>query len=584
MADGFNRHDRVNAKLIELAQGDVAEARLLREAIALASERPQTSLSNLDTQVFPRFRRSILSGRGSAHRDAHALVVAEERANIRELAFRGPGDQFREEHAAFCYLMYQGYQQRFVDRHPGETPEDFLNRARKSTMNLTRVVIRVLSQLYRRPPKREVAEGTPEHIATALNELWSDQYNLDLLAIDRYTRLVGTVAVRPFYDPESPGKIRLWAFLSHQLRVIPDPKRPWKPRAVIERHEPFKERTRIIIWTAKTFLLITEKGIAKGMPHTLGRIPLTFFKDDRCFTSFFVEGRGRGMCDQNAVINAKLTDINEIEQFQGFSVPVAINPDEKTKLVIGPRRVVVFRPDTKDEPVGLTFESPDAPLGQLRAGIDKDINNLFREQQVPDAALGAEIGRRALSGVAIRQAMSPILEDNKERALMMSPVELDMADNALRIRSSHEGDAFPYKPDEERPVFATHYAQIEFAIDVRDQISQEEHDIAHAMRTPAQIMREKDPVRFKTPEDSLEQWNKNRAELKAGGFPVPGPMVDGGPDGGLVPPPREPDLAAELEDLAAELSEIADSRVLAGGNGSGKTGETALDAAMLGRF
>jgi len=579
MADGFNKHDSVNARLLVLAQGDVEEAKLLRSAIALASERANISLSNLDTQVFPRFRRSILTGRGKAHRDAHAMTVAAIRQNIKELAFRGPGDQFREEHAAFCYLMYQGYQQRFVDRHPGETPEDFLNRARKSTMNLTRLVIRVLSQLYRRPPKREPNEGTPDHIKDALIELWSDQFNLDLLAVDRYTRLVGTVAVRPFYDPESPGKIRLWAFLSHQLRVIPDPKRPWKPRAVIERHEPFAERSRIVIWTEKTFLLITEKGIAKGMPHNIGRIPLTFFKDDKCYTSFFVEGRGRGLCDQNATINAKLTDINEIEQFQGFSVPVAVNPDEKTKLMIGPRRIVVFRPDSSDEPFGLTFESPDAPLAELRAGIDADVRNVLRAEQVPDAALGADIGRRALSGVAIRQAMTPIIEDNKERGMLMSPVELDLADNALRIRSKHE-DAFVYDPEKDKPEFVVHFAQIEFPVDIRDRVMQEEFDVAQGIRTPASIMRERDPVRFKTHEEAVAQWEKNLAELRGASFIVPVAMEDGGPDANIVPPAREPDLMAQLE----ELADAADARVLAGGNGLSKGSETALDAALLGRF
>ncbi|KKN16089.1 hypothetical protein LCGC14_0979440 [marine sediment metagenome] len=581
MADDFNTSNRINARLLVLAEGDVEEAKLLRMAIALASERPDMLMQNLDTQVFPRFRRSILSGRGKSHRDAHAMSVAEARLDIREIAFRGPRDQFREEHAAFCYLMYQGYQQRFVDRHPGETPEDFLNRARKSTMNLTRLVIRVLSQLYRRPPKREVAAGTPEHIKKALTDLWSDQFNLDLLAVDRYTRLVGTVAVRPFWDPESPGNIRLWAFLSHQLRVIPDPRRPWKPRAVIERHEPFANRSRVIIWTDKTFLLITEKGIGKGMSHSLGRIPLTFFKDDKCYTSFFVEGRGRGLCDQNATINGKLTDINEVEQFQGFSVPVAVNPDDKVKLTIGPRRLVVFRPESKNEPFGLTFESPDAPLAELRAGIQSDVRNVLRQEQIPDAALGAEIGQRSLSGVAIRQAMTPIIEDNKERGTMMMPVELDLADNALRIRAKHE-EGFDYNPKTERPDFVTHYQPLDFPVDIRDQIAQAEFDVAQAIRTPAGIMRERDPVRFKTHEDALAQWKAQIEELRGAGFPVPVVLDDGGPDADLVPPPREPEVA-ELEDLE-NLVVIEADRVLAGGNGKSKSRGTALDEALLGRF
>lgn len=530
---------------------------------------------NIDSLVVPRFERSVMGGdRGGTYRDAHKMTVAQAKANIRGLAFRGPTDGFREEHAAFCYLMYQGFQQRFIDRHPGETPEAFLDRARKSTINLTRLVIRALSQLYRRPPKREIREGTSDHVKQALEEVWSNQYDLDLLAVDRYTRLLGTVGVRPFFDPESPGKVRLWAFLSHQLRVIPDSKRPWKPAAVIERHEPFAAQQRTIIWTDKTFLLIKENGEAHGMPHMLGRIPMTFFHDDRCYTSFFVEGRGRGLCDQNAVINGKLTDLNEIEQFQGFSVPVAVNPDED-KLTIGPRRVVVFTPDTKEEPYGLSFESPDAPLDELRRGIEKDIQNLLRQEQIPDAALGAEIGRRALSGVAIRQAMMPIIEDNKERGQMFAPVEEDLADVVLRLRA-HNDPMFNYTPATDRARFVVHYQPMDFPVDIRDRIAQDEFDIAQGIKTPPQIMRERDPNRFKTDEEAMAQWIANLQTLRGEGFPSHG-VTDDQQARGLVPPPAEADLSAE--DMLAELIEEVEgdigTSVLSGrGRGNG----TLIDA------
>lgn len=571
----FNVNSKMNQAILRLAQGDAKEAELLRQAMDLANLSRSGAMS-VDTLVVPRFSQSVLSGRGSTFRDAHAMTVAQAKMNVRALAFRGPGDQFREEHSAFCYLMYQGYQQRFVDRHPGETPEAFLDRARKSTINLTRLVIRVLSQLYRRPPKRETTGTTPEHVAKALGDIWSSQYNLDLLAIDRYTRLLGTIGVRPFHDPEAPGGIRLWAFLSHQLRVIPDPARPWKPRAVIERHEPFGTRSRIVIWTDKTFLLIKEDGKAHGMPHSLGRIPITFFRDDRCFTSFFVEGRGRGLCDQNAVINGKLTDINEVEQFQGFSVPVAVNPEEDN-LTIGPRRVLVFKPDTKDEPFGLEFKAPDAPLGELRAGIEADIRNLLRQEQIPDAALGAEIGRRALSGVAIRQAMAPIIEDNKERGIAFHPVEEDLADNVLRVKAKHED--FNYDPATDRATFAVHYTPMEFAVDIRDQIAQDEFDIAQGMKTPAELMHQRDPVRYKTHDDAVTQWKANLVELKGERFPSHG-VTDDDQARGIVPPPREQDPAELMAELVAEVEgDLGAGRrsVLAGANGNGNGNGSLLD-------
>lgn len=557
--------------LLQLAQGDAKEAALLRAAMKLAKLGSGFRRQNVDSLIIPSFQHTHSGNaqRGGSYRDAHAQVVAEENLNVREIAFRGPSDELREEHAAFCYLMYQGYQQRFVDRHPGETPEAYLDRARKSTINLTRLVIRVLSQLYRKPPRREIREATPDHVKIALREIWGNQFNLDLLAVDRYTRLLGTTAVRPFYDPSSPGGIKLWAFLSHQLRVIPDPARPWKPLAVIERHEPFANKQRIIIWTDKSFLLIKENGAAHGLPHSLGRIPITFFKDDRCFTSFFVEGRGRGLCDQNAVINAKLTDINEIEQFQGFAVPCAVNPKED-QITVGPRRVLVFEPASKDEPWGLEFKSPDAPISELRAGIQDDMRNLLRQEQVPDAALGAEIGRRALSGVAIRQAMSPIVSDNEERGLAFNPVEVDLADNMLRIKSAHESatGGFTYNPKGDQPHFTVDYQPIEFPTDIRDQIAQDEFDIAQGIETPPSIMRRRDPLKFKTHEEAVAAWEKNLAELRGERFPSHG-VTEDDQSRGLVPPPREEDPAEMLAELVAEVEGDLGTNVLAGGNGTG---------------
>ena len=558
---------RLNAALLQLAGGDMEEAALLRAAMDLAHVKGDFRL-NVDSHIIPRFYNSFIKTdeRGGTFRDAHRLTVDAAKQNTRGLAFRGPSDVFREEHAAFCYLMYQGYQQRFIDRHPGETPEQFLDRARKSTLNLTRLCIRILSQLYRKPPRREPRAEMPEQVKQALAGLWSPQFNLDLLAIDRYTRLTGTVGVRPFYDSEAPGGIRLWAFLSHQLRVIPDPKKPWKARAVIERHEPFANRGRIIIWTAKTFLLIKEDGKGVGLPHGLGRIPVTFFKDDQCFTSFFVEGRGRGLCDQNAVVNAKLTDINEIEQFQGFSVPVAVNPEED-EVTIGPRRALIFKPDTKDEPYGLEFKSPDAPLAELRAGIEADVRNLFRQEQIPEAALGAEIGRRAISGIAIRQAMMPIIEDNLERGIAFTPVEEDLADNCLRIRAKHD-PTFAYDPVRDAPKFAVHFQPMDFPTDIRDQILQDEFDIAHGIETPATIMRRRDPVRFKTHAEAVAQWKQHLAELRSENFPSHG-VTDDDQARGLIPPEREQDPADLVAELLEDVEGDLGTSVLLNGRGQG---------------
>lgn len=585
----FDLHDPVNKRLLVLAQGDVEEARLLRQAIRLARGRTMGAM-DVDSLLIPRFRRSLSrSGatRGGAFREAHKLAVDQAKLNIRETAFSGIRDGPREEHAAFCYLMYQGYQQRFIDRHPGEEPEAFLDRARKSAINLTRMVIRVLSQLYRKPPTRTLGDTTSDGVKMALAEIWSDQFNLDLLDVDRYTRLLGTVAVRPFWDPESPGGIRLWAFMSHQLRVIPDTDKPWKPKAVIERHEPFAAATKVVIWTDKSFLLIRENGEAEGLPHGMGRIPLTFFRDYKSYTSFMVEGRGRGLCDQNALINGKLTDISEIEQFQGFAVPIAINPEEDD-VTIGPRKVMVFKPGSKDEPFGLQFAQPNAPLRDLRAGIEGDIKNVLMQEQVPPAALGAAIDQRSLSGVAIRHAMQPITDDNAERGRVFTPIEHDLADAALCVKNRHD-PGFTYLRESEKPTFAVDWAEPDFPLDTDDQIKEDEFNIAHGINTPAAIMRRKDPTRFKTHEGAVEQWHKNIAEIQTGqlgglSLPMDGQIDENGqPTAGMPPPIPEGGDPLDLGGVGAEIAHNTDcpTCVTSGRNGSHQGRHTAAGTSGL---
>lgn len=523
---------------------DRQQAALLARAVRTARDGTRRNMGT-DVRIWNSTNlRSIREARqGGEFRKLHAITLSDLVPTDAELAFGDPPDSVREAHAAFCYAMWSNYGSRYIDRNQAEKPEEFIDRPRRHTIALTRLIISILSKLYHKPPTRTLDASTPEHVKSALQAIWSPAFNLALQDVDRLTRLLGTVAVRPFYDPESPGRIRLWAFLSHQLRVVPDPERPWRPAAVIERVQPFRRGGLVNIWTDEWFAQLGNGNEVKCTRHKLGRIPHTIFRDSRSFTSFFVEGRGRMLCDPHALINNKLTDLAEIEQMQGYSIAEVYNPEGEP--VFGPRQAIVFRPGPDDRrQYGVKFVSPGAPIVELRRAIDQDISQVLRDNGVPDAALGAAIQQRQLSGAAIRAAMQPITDDLEDRGRMFSVFELDLADACLctlaaytpPVQATDEQGApvmdeqgaqatapgFVYDPETQRPKFTMQWAKLDMPMDTGEKVKREEFDVAQGVQTPADLMFERFPEKFKDRDAALDGWRSNLEEMKALGMPATG--------------------------------------------------------------
>lgn len=530
------RGKRVNQHIKQAFPDDPDEQLLLDRAVGRAVANP-SKWQYLDYSPSSTVVRNLgLRSIGETFRKAEKIARREIRLATRQIAFGALPDPIREEYASFCHLMYKGFQKRFLNRHPEEEPEEFLERPRKTTLNLTKLIVKVKSLLYKNPPVREIDEewsAINPKISNRLSTLWSDLWNLTMIHVDRMTLLLGTVSVRPMIDQSSKGGIRLWVFLPNQLRVIPNPTQPWRPQAVIERHDPENRHGKIIIWTDKSQLDIEGGAIVQVKPHGMGRIPHTFFKNELDFQSYFVEGAGRGLCDENANINDKLSDLNEIVQMQGFGNAQVFNPTED-KITVSPRSAMVFETDRESAELGIKqgieYAKPDAPIPDVRADVESDIMNLLKIHRVPEAAVGVDLGRRALSGIALRAAFSPLLDDLEEREKLFRPYEADLADNALRVLNEYE-EGFSYSPAiNGRPEFSVKFQEPALPVSTDDQLKSDEFDIAQGITTPAAIIRRKDPARFDTHEEAVEQWRKNLDEVRAevggaGGF---SDMVDDG--------------------------------------------------------
>lgn len=507
-----------------------AEVIILVDAVRRARS---VNLTTLGLDFSPYFRVSSAitdNALGAAFRAAHTLTHREFSLTARELAFGDSPDEVREEMSRFCELMYRGYQLRFLDRHPDETPEQFLDRPRKTTLNLTRRIINMKSLLYVAPPVRTISKETPAEVADAASEMFGNPfYNLALLEADRFSRLLGTVSVRPFYDPKAKGRIRLHVFMSHQLRVVLNPERPWEPMAVIERQNPYSGEPQFVIWTARSVLAICGQR-ATGQTHGMGRIPHTFFKSEMSFSCFFVQGEGKDLAIANTTLNDKLSDLNEIIQFQGFSATEIVNPEAETPT-LGPRTGLVFRPPDNTKPFGINFKRPSAPLRDIRDDIASDIADLTMAHGVPAEALGGMRANRNLSGFAIRQLMQPIYADNMLRGMAFAPLEEDLADSALRVRAEYD-KTFNADFDKNEPAIgvSVRFEEPPMAVEIDEQVRRDELDLAYGITTPAKIMQREDPARYPTVEDAQVEWLKNLEAIRAGGLatePVQTPVTTG---------------------------------------------------------
>lgn len=545
------------------------EAALIEQAVNLGRSRARRYTD--DSQVLRTVERNLYRDKsgGDQFRDWQQILTNELRGTTaEELAFGDQPDWVREQQSAFAWNMHEGHQERYLDRHEDETANDYLNRPGKTTCNVTSLVIKTLSKLYHQPPVREWSETPPpaDHVKERLEEIWAQpQFNSTMLELDKRVRLLGTVAVRPIYDPEAIGKVRLWLFNSHELRVICDPDRPWKAAAVIERTRPFSRGagTLMQVWTDRYHVSL-DGSTVDVEAHELGRVPHVFVRDGQTYHAFFREGRARSLCAPNVTLNNGLTDLEEIKSLQGFAVMEAVNPAEDN-FRVGPRAVVKFKVANNTTPYGLKFHQPAAPLAELRADCDSQINRILMTNGVPVAALGAEINRRELSGEAIRAALQPLTEDLKEREAQFVPAELDLADSMCRTIAAHE-PGFAYQrpgidpttlqpsfevPPELKPDFSVTYTPLSFPESTRDTVLREQHDIAQGMETPPTLMLAKHPERFSTREEANQAWQDNLAEVRAAGFPATDQQPEGAPDplsmGATDQPQPAPDTLDMLE-------------------------------------
>jgi hypothetical protein len=408
------------------------------------------------------------------------------------------GDSQRMNEARFQWDMYTGNQLRHLARLPGESEFDFLRRPHKQFLNLTRVVIDVLSQLYKRPVER-VCHATPAlgarlervHRANAMDRL--------LATVDRLTRLQGVAAVLVSHED---GEVRYWPWPAHRLLFVPDPARPDRPLAVVALAAGDGKLAHV--WSHDRAATVRDGKIVRDASHDYGRVPIAFVHDRLPVDGFWVEGRGRALAWANNEFNAKLSELSHTVAMQGFGVMEIVNPDPAQEIAIGPAHALRFHVSA-NEPYGVNFKSPGAPIRELIEDLEFMLRVLLKSQRVPDSVLSVQPLSNQ-SGLSILAQQTPVLEDRVERRQVFAAFESELFDTTLAVLRAHESLT-------ERGKLHVDYPEPELEQSAAERLKVDDWRLRHGLVTPWELMARDDPDRFTDIEQARETWLNNRRAL-----------------------------------------------------------------------
>lgn len=428
-------------------------------------------------------------------------------------------DRDRIELAAFQYEMYRGNQLAFLEAHPAESEAEFLARPHLRTMNITRVVVDLLSGLYRRPIERQLFEGT-QSWRDLFTQTWKRNSLDTLLAgLDRLVRLQGTAALQVLWHDDA---LKLRAIPAHRLAVIPDPIDPSKAQAVVmlssnklwndqgsPRGADFAD-----IWTADEYARIADGKVIERSTHGYGAPPFVMLRDRQPIDAFWVEGRGKSLCYDNAVLNARLSDLAQVVALQGFGVMEIVNPDPAQELKLGPGRALAFRVDG-DTPYGVNYKQPGAPINEMVGEIAESIRHTLLAQRVPERALSVSVTSNA-SGLSIQASNSPVLEDRAERATLFRSFEQSLHELCARVASVHAG-----LPLRDAPRLRVNYPEPDLASSLSERREHDEWMLSRGLTTPWQIMFRDNPDAYGSLDEARAAWDLQRDELRSHGVLPP---------------------------------------------------------------
>ena len=192
-----------------------------------------------------------------------------------------------------------------------------------------------------------------------------------------------------------------------------------------------------------------------------------------------------------------------------------VNPDPSQEIVIAPNRAIQFRV-MDNEPYGINFKHPNAPISDLIDDIKFDIEQMLLTYRIPESAITVHLSK-ASSGVAIVAAQTPLHEILQERANLFRMYESDLLDCTLRVlaksdktmdettRREISNSKFNLRVDFPEPALNLSHT---------DKIADLEFKLKHKLITPWELMYQENPDGFEDENDAKEHYLRNIDALK----------------------------------------------------------------------
>ncbi|MCF6228678.1 MAG: phage portal protein [Planctomycetes bacterium] len=415
-----------------------------------------------------------------------------------------PADgQNRLSESNFQWDMYCGRQKQYVPRLPGESTAEFARRPHKQFLNVTRVIVDILGQLYRRPVKRELQGSS--RLSERIRKVWqANAMDRLMLTTDRMARLHGVAAIRVSYQND---EVNYWPWPAHRIDVVPDPQRPDQALAVIAL--PAGDGGLAQVWTKDRYAEVANGQVVTEQTHDIGKIPFVFVHDRLPVDGFWVEGRGLSVAHANAEFNAKLSELGFTVAMQGFGVMEIVNPDPTREIAIGPARAIRFNV-SGNEPFGVNFKSPNAPIADLISDLEFLLRTLLKTQRIPESVLSVHSGGN-VSGASIVAQQTPVLEDRTERQAVFRAFEHQLLDTSIAVLAAHEGVTG-------KAELQLDFPEPELAQSATERMNTDDWRIQQGMTTPAEIMQRDNPDAFKD-QQTAESVRKTNLKKNGSGSP-----------------------------------------------------------------
>ena len=415
----------------------------------------------------------------------------------------------------FAWDMYHGNQLKYLQPNQVESNTEFLNRPGKGFLNITRLMVNILSSLYKKAPTRKFEAS--EKLKSRIEQIY-DGGNIDnvMLTADRYAKLEGACAIRPLIHQ---GQLVFHIYPAHSFRVLTKAEKPWKPSVFASYHYVDNgsrgEKLRIVrIWTETHFVQLENNKLVKSVKHNLKRLPFVFIRDSHQPTCFAVQPQGAEIAFQNTRINTKLSDLAHTVKMQGFGVLEVVNPDPNQEVTIAPNRAIQFRV-MDNEPYGINFKHPNAPITELIEDIKFDIEQLLLTYRIPESAVTVHLSN-ASSGVAIVAAQTPMHEMLQERASLFMSFEQDLFDCILRVLPHSDKSL----TDSQRQEILSNKCEIrvdfpkpELNLSHSDKLADLEFKLKHNLITPWELMYQDNPNIFTDLNEAKDHYLSNLKQL-----------------------------------------------------------------------